>query len=82
METISKFLPTAEMQTEFEQYKKLKTDKDRAEYQEYRANRLEQLTVNERIDYISKADEGLKATINATEEFIMLHKLGEIAQAK
>ena len=53
MEKQSKFLPTAKMQAEFEQYKLLKTDTDRTEFQERRAQRLEQLPVEELTEYLT-----------------------------
>jgi len=48
MEKKTKFLPSAEMQAEFEQYKKLKTETGRSEFQENRAKRLEKLSTSER----------------------------------
>lgn len=81
MKTLSKFLPTAEMQAEFEQYKHLITDAERAEFQENRAKRLERLSDKELADYVSASGAGLHATVEAAEELIMVHKLGNIAQA-
>lgn len=81
MKTPSKFLPTAEMQAEFEQYKILKTDDERAVFQENRAKRLESLPDKEREEYFLASGEGLEATLLAAEELIMSHKLGDIARA-
>jgi len=81
MEQQSKFLPTAEMQAEFEQYKKLKTEAERSEFQENRAKRIEKLSVTERNSYLSTSHIGLNATLQAAEELIMANKLGDISHA-
>jgi hypothetical protein len=81
MEKQSKFLPTAEMQAEFEQYKKLKTEAERSEFQENRAKRIEKLPVTERNSYVSTSLVGLDATLQAAEELIMANKLGDISHA-
>ena len=81
MEKKSKYLPTAEMQTEFEQYKKLKTEKGRLEFQEERAKRLEKLSTIERTTYINNSLNGLNATIDTAEEFIMATKISDISDA-
>lgn len=81
MKTLSKFLPTDEMQSEFDQYKELKTDSERAKFQENRAKRLEKLSDDELALYVNASGAGLQATVIAAEEFIMAHKLGNIANA-
>jgi len=81
MEKKSKFLPTAEMQTEFEQYKKLKTDTERSKFQENRAKRLEKLSTAERNLYLDASFTGLNASLEAAEELIMATKLGDISHA-
>jgi len=81
MEKKSKYLPTAEMQTEFEQYKKLKTEKGRLEFQEERAKRLEKLSTIELTTYINNSLNGLNATIDTAEEFIMATKISDISDA-
>ena len=81
MEKLSKFLPTEGMQAEFEQYKELKTDAERSEFQENRAKRLDELSNKERASYVSESFTGLNAAVKSAKELIMLHKLGEIASA-
>ena len=81
MEKKTKFLPSAEMQAEFEQYKKLKTETGCSEFQENRAKRLEKLSTIERNSYIDASLTGLNASIEAAEELIMATKLGDISHA-
>jgi len=81
MKKTSKFLPTADMQAEFEQYKNLKTEAERLEFQENRAQRLESLSNSDREFYIHASLSGLNATVEAAEELILTTKLGEIAKA-
>ena len=81
MEKLSKYLPTAEMQAEFEQYKKLKTEAERRNFQENRAKRLETLSSTELKDYKNASFAGLNATVLAAEELILTTKLGDIAKA-
>ncbi len=77
----SKYLPTPEMHAEIEQYKILKTTAERAEFQEQRSHRLEQLQPCEREVYISNVMAGLNAAVEDNEDFIMANKLGKIAEA-
>jgi len=81
MEKPSKYLPTPEMQAEFEQYKNLKTEAERSNFQENRAKRLETLTKEERTEYAGASLAGLQATVQAAEEIILATKLGDIAKA-
>jgi len=74
-------LPSAEMQAEFEQYKKLKTEAERSAFQENRAKRLEKLSDIERASYVKASNAGLLSTLQAAEELIMTINLGEIAKA-
>lgn len=81
MKKLAKYLPTDEMQAEFEQYRKLKTEAERSEFQENRAKRLEELPDTKRASYIEAANTGLHETLQAAEELIMTTTLGEIAKA-
>jgi len=81
MKKLSKYLPSAEMQAEFEQYKKLKTEAERSAFQENRAKRLEKLSDVERASYVKASNAGLLSTLQAAEELIMTINLGEIAKA-
>jgi len=81
MEKPSKYLPTAEMEAEFEQYKNLKTEEERRIFQEDRAKRLETLSHEARSEYANASLTGLNATVQAAEELILATKLGDIAKA-
>ena len=81
MKKLSKYLPSTEMQAEFEQYKRLKTEAERSAFQENRAKRLEILSDNELASYVKASNVGLHVTLQAAEELIMTINLGEIAKA-
>jgi len=81
MSNLSKFLPTDEMQAEFEQYKKLTTDEECAQFQEQRALRIESLNAEEKSAYVNASIQGLNQAVKNAEEIIFAHKLGNIAKA-
>jgi len=81
MEKPSKYLPTPEMQAEFEQYKKLKTEAERSIFQENRAKRLDTLSDAERSGYANTSLTGLHTTVQAAEELILATQLGDVAKA-
>ena len=81
MKKLSKYLPSAEMQAEFEQYKRLKTEAEGSAFQENKAKRLEKLSDNELASYVKASNAGLLSTLQAAEELIMTINLGEIAKA-
>lgn len=74
MKDLSKFLPTPEMQAEFEKYKSLQTEEERAAFQEERAQRIEAMPQAEREAYIQASKKGLQATIESAEELLLAHQ--------
>lgn len=81
MKDLSRFLPTPEMQAEFEKYKSLQTEEERAVFQEQRAQRIEALPTAEREAYIKASKQGLKAAVESAEELLLTHQLGDVANA-
>ena len=81
----SKFLPTPELQAEFERFKRLQTDNEKRKFQEERQAKLDAMTEEEREAYLNISESALKATINEANNFIekaddalLRDKLGEI----
>lgn len=81
MSNLSKFLPTAEMQAEFEQYKQLTTEQERAQFQEQRAQRIESLSQSEQTAYVDASMQGLNQAVKTAEEIIIAHRLGGLEKA-
>ena len=78
---MSKYLPTAEMQEEFEAFKKLSTPEEKEAFLKARKARFEAKSEEDRADYIQKSEEGLKATIDRAEEILLIAQLGDLASA-
>lgn len=76
---LSKYLPSAEMQAEFEGFKKLKTQEEKDAFQIARQARFEAKTEAEKEDYLHKSEEGLKATIDRADEVLLIAQFGELA---
>lgn len=82
------FLPTPELNLEFEAFKALKTDEERRAFQEERKAKVATMTPPEREAYLAASEAGLKATIKGSKAFIekandlfLKEKLGEIPEA-
>lgn len=80
-EDMSKYLPTAEMQDEFEAFKKLKTQEEKDAFFKARQARFEAKSPEEQKDYMQKSEEGLKATMDRAEEILLIAQLGDLASA-
>ncbi|WP_065218078.1 MULTISPECIES: DUF5053 domain-containing protein [Butyricimonas] len=83
----SKFLPTPELQAEFERFKQLQTDDEKRKFQEERQAKLDAMMEEEREAYLNISESALKATINEAKNFIekaddalLRDKLGEIPE--
>lgn len=83
----NKFLPTPELQEEFERFKKLRTDEEKKVFQEERQAKLDAMTEEEREAYLNISEAALKATINEAKNFIekaddalLRNKLGELPE--
>lgn len=78
---LSKYLPSPEMQAEFEEFKKLKTSEEKEAFKKNRQGRFESKTEVDKEDYMQKSEEGLKATIDRAEEVLLIAQFGELAGA-
>lgn len=78
---LSKYLPTPEMQAEFEEFKKLKTGEEKEAFKKARMSRFEAKTAEEKEAYRQKSEEGLKAAIDRAEEVLLIAQLGDLADA-
>lgn len=85
---LSKYLPTAEMQKEFEKFKALPTDEARKGFQLEREQRIDNMPEEERKAYLQAASLGMDATLKQAKNFIvhadeviLRDKLGELPEA-
>ncbi|WP_234367825.1 DUF5053 domain-containing protein [Parabacteroides pacaensis] len=78
---LSKYLPTPEMQAEFEEFKKLKTPEEKEAFKKARKARFDAKTEEEKAQYLQNSEEGLKATIDRAEEVLLIAQLGDLAGA-
>lgn len=78
---MSKYLPTAEMQEEFEAFKKLSTQEEKEAFFEARKARFNAKSKEDQEDYIQKSEQGLRATIDRAEEVLLIAQLGDLASA-
>lgn len=78
---IEKYLPTPEMQAEFEEYKKLKSPEEKEAFDKARRAKFEAKSQKDKEDYMHASEEGLRATIDATEEVLLIAKFGDFASA-
>lgn len=78
---LSKYLPTPEMQAEFEEFKKLKTAEEKEAFKKARKSRFEAKPEDEKEEYRQKSEEGLKAAIDRAEEVLLIAQLGDLAGA-
>lgn len=81
-------LPTSEMQAEFERFKNLKTPEEREAFKKEMQAKYNALTEEQKEIYKQTSESGLKATVDAcndfierAEETILRDKLGELPEA-
>jgi hypothetical protein len=67
---LSRFLPAAEMQQEFEKFKALKTQEEIEAFKKERKANYDRLTPEEQAAYRTAAKAGTGATIEACNDFI------------
>lgn len=70
MDNIEKYLPNADMQAAFEKFKELKTIEERLAFQKEMQEKLSSMSEEDRNKYIADSKAGLKATVEACEDFI------------
>ena len=80
MRDLSKFLPTADMQADFEKFQSLSPE-ERAMFQEERARKMESMPGEEREAFVDSTREGLRAIKNELQDVKLALELGDIANA-
>jgi len=80
MEDLSKFLPTADMQADFELFKNM-TPKERAMFQEKRAQNIEAMPGDEKMIFTEATEKGLKAIKSELQDVKLALELGDVANA-
>ncbi|MCU6778343.1 DUF5053 domain-containing protein [Phocaeicola fibrisolvens] len=85
MDNMDKYLPNADMQAAFEKFKELKTSEEKLAFKKEMQEKLSSMNEADRKKYIADSKEGLKATVEACEDFItraeetiLKDKLGEL----
>ena len=77
---LSKFLPTADMQADFELFKNM-TPKERAMFQEKRAQKIEAMPGDEKMIFTEATEKGLKAIKSELQDVKLAVELGDVANA-
>lgn len=80
MEDLSKFLPTADMQADFELFKNM-TPEERAMFQEKRAQKIEAMPGDEKKIFTEATEKGLKAIKSELQDVKLALELGDVANA-
>ena len=76
---LSKYLPTPEMEKEFEAFKKLKTEEEKKAFQKKREESFANKTQAEQREYLAATAEGIKSAVTRCEEISERIELGEVA---
>ncbi len=76
---ISNYLPTEELQKEFEEFLKLKTDEERQLFKQKRLQNFESKTEDEKKAYIENSESGLENAVKGAEDLLDRVNLGEVA---
>ncbi|MDH6311411.1 hypothetical protein M2137_000161 [Parabacteroides sp. PFB2-10] len=80
MKTISTFLPTGEMQADFETYKNM-SPAEREHFQNKRAERVESMTADEKQAFLSDTKKGLSAIKEELQGINISLELGDVVNA-
>lgn len=80
MKDISKFLPTADMQVDFEKYKNMSSE-ERIAFQEERARKVEAMSEDEKVAFIKNTHKGLDAIKGELQDVKLSLELGDVANA-
>ena len=76
---ISNYLPTAELQREFEEFQKLKTEEERQLFKQKRLQNFESKTEDEKKAYIENSESGLSNSVKEAEVLLDRVTLGEVS---
>ena len=73
------YLPSSALKSEFEDFRKLKTENERERFLQNRKSEFVKKTFAEQQEYIEASKIGIKAIRNRVEELIAKVELGEVA---
>ena len=76
---LSMYLPTGELQMEFEEFRKLQSEEERQIFKQERLKRFETKTGDEKKAYIENSQKGLNNAMKESESLIERVNLGEVA---
>ena len=80
MSDLSKFLPTEDMQADFEKFKSMSPE-ERVAFQEERACRMDSMSEDERKAFADSTREGLRAIKDELQDVKLALELGDVANA-
>lgn len=80
MKDLSKFLPTGDMQADFEKFKALAPE-ERAAFHEARAQKIEAMPADERQAFSEATKKGLDSIKNELQDMKLALELGDVANA-
>jgi hypothetical protein len=75
-----KYLPTAEMQADFEIYKNLKTQEEREKFQEERRGKIASLTPKEQEEFTKQTMEALKNIEKRASDLLIIEQLNNVPE--
>ena len=76
---LSKFLPTEELQAEFERFKNLQTEDERQNFKKERIKSFESKTEEEKQAYIANSTSGLNDALEESKDLVERVNLGEVS---
>lgn len=80
MKDVSKFLPTTDMQADFEKFKRMSPE-ERTAFQEERAQQVEAMSGDDRTAFIENTHKGLGAIKDELQDVKLALELGDVANA-
>lgn len=80
MKDLSKFLPTTDMQADFEKFKRMLPE-ERTAFQEERAQQVEAMSGDDRTAFIENTHKGLGAIRDELQDVKLALELGDVANA-
>lgn len=80
MKDLSKFLPTTDMQADFEKFKRMSPE-ERTAFQEERAQQVEAMSGDDRTAFIENTHKGLGAIKDELQDVKLALELGDVANA-
>lgn len=80
MKDLSKFLPTTDMQDDFEKFKRMSPE-ERTVFQEERSQQVEAMSGNDRAAFIENTHKGLRAIKDELQDVKLSLELGDVANA-